>query len=186
MIRLFDVVFSIVGLLLLSPIGVILYVVGLFTTGKPIFVQERVGRYKQPFNLYKFRTMYVDTEWVASHLVNKSSIAKFGGFLRKTKLDELPQLINVLKGDISLVGPRPSLYNQIEVIEEREKRGIYNYIPGITGLSQICGIDMAKPFKLAELDGEMLKSLTVRDYFRYIYATLLRKGQADRVLRSKK
>ena len=181
MIRIFDILFSFFGLLLLLPVGVILYVIGFFTTGKPFFVQKRVGRYKEPFNLYKFRTMYVNTEWVASHLVSESSIAKFGGFLRRTKLDELPQLINVLKGDMSLVGPRPSLFSQTEVIEEREKRGIYNYIPGITGLSQTNGIDMASPLKLAELDAEMLKNLTVGDYFKYIFATVGGKGRRDGV-----
>ena len=181
MIRFFDFIFSFVGILFLLPIGLILYVIGLFDTGKPVFVQERVGRYKQPFNLYKFRTMTVDTKSVASHLANQASITKFGGFLRRTKLDELPQLINVLKGDMSLVGPRPNLYNQTELIEERDKRGVYEVTPGITGLAQINEIDMSTPKKLAEVDAEMIESLTVGDYFRYIFATVGGKGQGDRV-----
>ena len=181
MMRFFDFIFSFVGILFLWPIGLILYVIGLFDTGKPVFVQERVGRYKQPFNLYKFRTMTVDTKSVASHLANQASITKFGGFLRRTKLDELPQLINVLKGDMSLVGPRPNLYNQTELIEERDKRGVYEVTPGITGLAQINEIDMSTPKKLAEVDAEMIESLTVGDYFRYIFATVGGKGQGDRV-----
>lgn len=181
MIRFFDFIFSFVGLLILWPVGLILYIIGLFDTGKPIFVQERVGRYKKPFNLIKFRTMTVDTKSVASHLANQASITKFGGFLRKTKLDELPQLINVLKGDMSLVGPRPNLYNQTELIEERDKRGVYNVTPGITGLAQINEIDMSTPKKLAEVDAEMIESLTVGDYFKYIFATVGGKGQGDRV-----
>ena len=181
MIRFFDFIFSFIGLLFLWPVGLILYIIGLFDTGKPVFVQERVGRYKKPFNLIKFRTMTVDTKSVASHLANQSSITKFGGFLRKTKLDELPQLLNVLKGDMSLVGPRPNLYNQTELIEERDRKGVYNVTPGITGLAQINEIDMSTPKKLAEVDAEMIKSLTVGDYFKYIFATVGGKGQGDRV-----
>lgn len=181
MIRFFDFIFSFIGLLFLWPVGLILYIIGLFDTGKPVFVQERVGRYKKPFNLIKFRTMTVDTKSVASHLANQASITKFGGFLRKTKLDELPQLLNVLKGDMSLVGPRPNLYNQTELIEERDKRGVYDVIPGITGLAQINEIDMSTPKKLAEVDAEMIESLTVADYFKYIFATVGGKGQGDRI-----
>ena len=172
MIRLFDFLFSFVGLLLLSPIIFIIYVIGLFDTGKPIFIQKRVGRYKKPFNLYKFRTMNLNTESIATHLVNPSSITKFGGFLRKSKIDELLQLINVLKGDMSLVGPRPNLLSQTELIKERDKRGVYNMVPGITGLSQTKGIDMSSPVKLAEMDAKMLENLNVRVYFKYILATV--------------
>ena len=181
MIRFFDFLFSFIGLVILWPVGLILYIIGLFDTGKPVFVQERVGKNKKPFNLYKFRTMKVDTKSVATHLSNQSSITKFGGFLRKSKLDELPQLINVMKGDMSLVGPRPNLFNQTELIEERDKRGVYDVTPGITGLAQINEIDMSTPRKLAEVDAEMIGSLTVRDYFRYIFATVGGKGQGDRV-----
>src|SRR3990167_9689217 len=101
MIRLFDVVFSFVGLLVSSPLLVLISIVGLFDTGSPIFIQERVGRDKKPFVLVKFRTMKLGTASVASHLASTSSITKFGRFLRRTKLDELPQLWNVLKGEMS-------------------------------------------------------------------------------------
>ncbi|MDC8105115.1 sugar transferase [Chryseobacterium sp. B21-037] len=158
-----------------------MYIIGLFDTGSPIFFQERVGKQKRPFKLMKFRTMHVNTKSVATHLSSTSSVTKFGGFLRKSKLDELPQLINVLKGDMSLVGPRPNLFNQTDLIEERDKRGVYNFLPGITGLAQINEIDMSTPVELAEKDAEMLKNLTVSDYLKYIFATVGGKGQGDRI-----
>lgn len=181
MIRFFDFLFSFFGILFLWPVGLVLYIIGLFDTGKPIFVQERVGKNKKPFNLYKFRTMDVNTKSVASHLASSASVTRFGAFLRKSKLDELPQLVNVLIGDMSLVGARPNLFNQTELIAERDKRGVYNHSPGITGLAQINEVDMSTPKKLAELDAEMLQNLTVSDYFKYIFATVGGKGQGDRV-----
>ena len=181
MIRFFDFCFSFFGLLFLWPVGLVLYVIGLFDTGSPIFKQERVGKNQKPFNLYKFRTMKVGTQSVASHLASTASITPFGSFLRRTKLDELPQLWNVLWGDMSLVGPRPNLFNQTELITERESRGVYNALPGITGLAQINEIDMSTPKELAIKDAEMLESLTVGDYFGYIFATVGGKGQGDRV-----
>lgn len=181
MIRFFDFIFSFLGILFLWPVGLILFIIGLFDTGKPVFVQERVGKNKKPFSLYKFRTMQVNTKSVASHLSNKASITKFGAFLRKTKLDELPQLINVLLGDMSFVVPRPNLFNQTELIEERDKRGVYNHLPGITGLAQVNEIDMSTPVKLAETDARMLQKITIGDYFKYILATVTGKGQGDRV-----
>lgn len=181
MIRILDFIFSFIGVVLLFPVGIVLYIIGLFDTGSPIFVQERVGRHKKPFNLYKFRTMHVDTKSVASHLATQASVTKFGGFLRKSKLDELPQLINVLIGDMSLVGPRPNLFNQIELIEERDKRNVYESLPGITGLAQNNNIDMSTPEKLAITDKKMIDELTIFDYFKYIIGTVTGKGQGDRV-----
>ena len=181
MIRLFDFLFSFFGILFLWPIGLFIYILGLFDTGVPIFKQQRVGKNKEPFTLLKFRTMSVNTKSVATHLANSSSVTKLGSFLRKSKLDELPQLINVLKGDMSLVGPRPNLFNQKELIEERDKRNVYNFLPGITGLAQINEIDMSTPSKLAEVDAEMLNSLTTKKYFQYILATVGGKGSGDRI-----
>ena len=181
MIRLFDFLFSFFGILFLWPIGLFIYILGLFDTGVPIFKQQRVGKNKEPFTLLKFRTMSVNTKSVATHLANSSSVTKLGSFLRKSKLDELPQLINVLKGDMSLVGPRPNLFNQKELIEERDKRNVYNFLPGITGLAQINEIDMSTPRKLAEVDAEMLNSLTTKKYFQYILATVGGKGSGDRI-----
>ena len=181
MIRLFDFLFSFFGILFLLPIMLVLYIIGLFDTGSPIFKQERVGKNKKPFTLYKFRTMNVNAKSVATHLADGSQITKFGAFLRKSKLDELPQLFNVLFGDMSLVGPRPNLFNQTELIEERDKRGVYNVVPGITGLAQINEIDMSTPKELAIKDAEMIKSLNIADYFKYIFATVSGKGQGDRI-----
>ena len=158
-----------------------LTVIGLFDTGSPIFRQQRVGRNKRPFTLVKFRTMKPDTAHVASHLASSSAITPFGGFLRKTKLDELPQLWNVLWGDMSLVGPRPCLFNQQELINEREQRGVLVARPGITGLAQVNDIDMSTPVLLAETDAKMLQSLTLGNYFKYIVMTVAGKGSGDRV-----
>jgi lipopolysaccharide/colanic/teichoic acid biosynthesis glycosyltransferase len=139
-------------LLFLWPILLVVVIIGFFDTGSPVFVQTRVGRNKKPFQLIKSRTMSVETKSVASHLANNASITKLGSFLRKTKIDELPQLINVVKGDMSLVGPRPNLFNQEELLAERDSRGVYDVLPGITGLAQVNNIDMSTPELLAKTD----------------------------------
>jgi lipopolysaccharide/colanic/teichoic acid biosynthesis glycosyltransferase len=180
-IRTLDFVFSLLGLVFGFPILLVLCVIGSFGTGSPVFRQERVGRYKKPFTLVKFRTMSVDTASVASHLASSSSITKFGHFLRRTKLDELPQLWNVLKGEMSLVGPRPCLFNQEELIRERDQRGVLNARPGVTGLAQVNDIDMSTPRLLAETDAKMLANLTVPAYFNYIFMTVAGKGSGDRI-----
>ncbi|MTI64689.1 sugar transferase [Methylophaga sp.] len=181
MIRFFDVVFSFLGLMLMLPILLIIAVLGLFDTGSPFFRQQRVGRYKKPFTLVKFRTMKVDTADMASHLASRSSITPLGSFLRRTKLDELPQLWNVLKGEMSLVGPRPCLYSQEELIYEREQRGVFNVRPGITGLAQINEIDMSTPKLLADTDAQMLANLRLESYFFFLFHTVIGKGTGDRV-----
>jgi O-antigen biosynthesis protein WbqP len=179
--RIFDLGFSFLGLIILSPIILLLFIIGFFDTGSPLFRQERVGMNKRPFVLLKFRSMHVTTQAVATHLVQVSAITKWGSFLRKSKLDELPQLINVFMGDMSFVGPRPNLFNQIELIEEREKRGVYAIRPGITGLAQINKIDMSTPELLAETDAMMISQLNVWYYFKYIFLTVFGKGFGDRV-----
>jgi len=177
----FDFVFSLLGLVVGFPVLLVLTVVGLFDTGSPVFRQVRVGRHQKPFTLVKFRTMKMDTASVATHLASSASITRFGHFLRRTKLDELPQLWNVLKGEMSLVGPRPGLFNQEELTEERAKRGVFDVRPGITGLAQVNEIDMSTPALLAETDQKMIQSLTVMDYFKYIFMTVAGKGAGDRV-----
>lgn len=181
MLRLFDLLFSLLGLIVGLPILLFIFVIGLFDTGSPVFTQERVGRNKKPFVLVKFRTMKVDTASVASHLASSASITKMGHFLRKTKLDELPQLWNVLKGEMSLVGPRPGLFNQEELTQERDERGVYSVRPGITGLAQVNEIDMSTPKLLAETDRKMIDTLNISSYFKYILLTVTGKGSGDRV-----
>lgn len=181
MIRSLDIIFSLCGLIVLSPVLLVLCVVAFFDTGSPLFRQSRVGRNRGPFTLVKMRTMRPDAPSVATHLASPNAITSFGRFLRRTKLDELPQLWNVLKGDMSLVGPRPCLFSQEELIRARAERDVFDARPGITGLAQINGIDMSTPELLAETDAKMLAGLTIRDYFRYILLTVLGAGAGDRV-----
>jgi lipopolysaccharide/colanic/teichoic acid biosynthesis glycosyltransferase len=156
--------------------------IGKFDTGSPIFCQERVGINKKPFTLVKFRTMSVDAESVASHLASSASITKVGYFLRKTKLDELPQLWNVLKGEMSLVGPRPGLFNQLELTVARDKAGVFSVRPGITGLAQVSNIDMSTPELLAITDAQMINEMSFGNYFKYILKTVTGKGSGDRIV----
>ncbi|UPQ88133.1 sugar transferase [Vibrio sinaloensis] len=181
MIRIVDFCAAFFGLLFLWPVMLIVTILGWFDTGSPIFVQERVGRNKKPFKLIKFRTMSVETKSVASHLANNASITKLGAFLRKTKIDELPQLINVVKGEMSLVGPRPNLFNQEELIKERDELGVYDVLPGITGLAQVQNIDMSTPQLLAKTDKQMIDTLSLSNYFKYIFMTVTGSGAGDAV-----
>lgn len=181
MIRFVDILLSLAGLVLGAPVLLLIYCAGLFDTGSPLFFQERVGRYRRPFTLIKFRTMDVDTASVASHLASRSSITRLGALLRKTKLDELPQLWNVLKGEMSLVGPRPGLFNQEQLLHERDIRKVFDARPGITGLAQVSGIDMSTPELLAETDAKMLRQLTLSYYFKLILMTVLGQGRGDRI-----
>lgn len=181
MIRCLDVVLALIGIVAAIPFYIVIFIIGFFDTGSPLFRQERVGKSKQTFVLVKFRTMSIDTESVASHLANQNAITKVGRFLRKAKLDELPQLWNVLKGEMSLVGPRPGLVTQKDLIAAREKLGIYESRPGITGLAQISGIDMSTPELLAKTDAMMIASMSVSNYFKIIFQTVIGKGFGDRV-----
>ena len=181
LIRSLDFFMAFFGLITTSPILIIVTIMGLFDTGSPIFLQKRVGKNKKAFTLIKFRTMTVETKSVASHLANTASITKLGTLLRKTKIDELPQLINVLKGEMSFVGPRPNLFNQEKLIQERDSIGVYDVLPGITGLAQVNNIDMSTPKLLAETDAKMLSSLTLKHYFKYIIMTATGSGAGDAV-----
>lgn len=181
-IRILDVVFSATGLLFAWPLLVFIYILGLLDTGAPLFRQERVGRNLKPFVLVKFRTMSVNTASVASHLASPASITPIGGFLRKTKIDELPQLWNVFKGEMSLVGPRPNLFNQEELINIRKELGVYEVRPGITGLAQITDIDMSTPDLLARTDAKMISEMSLKNYFVFIFRTVLGGGSGDRII----
>ena len=181
LLRIFDIFLSIVGLLLALPVMLLILVLSMVETGRPIFLQERVGRNKKPFILIKFRTMAPNTPSLATHLASSHAITPLGRFLRRAKLDELPQLWNVLIGEMSLVGPRPGLPNQPELTVAREKLGIFEVRPGITGLAQINGIDMSKPELLSQTDARMIAEMSVRNYFKYIFLTFIGKGGGDRV-----
>ena len=181
MLRVFDFLFSLLGLIVGLPVLLVIYVVDMIDTGSPLFKQERVGRNQKPFTLVKFRTMRVGTASVASHLADTAAITPIGHFLRRTKLDELPQLWNVLWGDMSLVGPRPGLFNQQALLQARQQHGVFAARPGITGLAQVSGIDMSTPELLAQTDAKMLATLNLANYFRYILQTVTGKGQGDAV-----
>ena len=181
MTRIFDVILSLAGLVIGAPVLALLWLLGWLDCGLPLFRQERVGRNQKPFTLVKFRTMRPNTASVATHLADTSAVTKLGHFLRRTKLDELPQLWNVFKGEMSLVGPRPCLFSQHELIAERNSRGVFSARPGITGLAQINGIDMSTPELLAQTDARMIAEMSVRNYFKYIFLTVLGKGSGDRI-----
>ena len=174
MIRCFDFFFSMIGLIFLFPLLTFIFFIGLIDNGSPIFIQRRVGQNLQSFLLIKFRTMPVGVRSVGTHLIKNIKLSSFGSFLRKTKIDETLQLINVLIGDMSLVGPRPCLYNQRKLISERKKRGVFKVRPGITGLAQINGIDMKTPTLLSKTDQKMIKNMSIYNYFYYILKTIFR------------
>ena len=179
MIRLLDIIFSFFILIFFSPLLILIFFVGFLDNGFPLFFQKRVGLNLNNFTLIKFRTMKMGTLSAGTHLIDSSNITRFGYFLRKLKLDELPQLLNVLMGNMSLVGPRPCLPNQKRLIIERKKRGIYKVKPGITGLAQVSGINMSRPVLLAKTDLKMIKQMNLFYYFYYIFKTVLlifRKG----------
>lgn len=181
MIRALDILFSLLGIICGLPVFLIVVTLSLLDHGSPFFRQTRVGRNQLPFTLVKFRTMAIGTQSVGTHLVDPSSITRLGRFLRKTKLDELPQLFNVLIGQMSLVGPRPCLPNQTELLAERARRGVFDIRPGITGLAQISDVDMSTPRKLARYDKIMVARMSFRLYLKLIFATALGKGRGDRV-----
>lgn len=186
MIRLLDVILASLGLLLSLPLLFLIYFVGMFDTGSPLFFQERVGRNQKPFILIKFRSMHLETISISTHLVDKSAITYIGGILRRTKLDELPQLWNVLKGEMSLVGPRPCLFSQQDLIQAREKLGVFLLRPGLTGLAQLSNLDMSDPILLAQADAKLLENFSLNTYFKCIFMTLIGNGFGDRVNSSTK
>lgn len=181
MIRLTDFFLAFFALVFLSPLIIFLYLIIFLENNSPFFYQVRVGKNLKEFTLIKFRTMKIGTESCATHLVDSSRITKLGRILRKTKLDEIPQLINVLKGEMSFVGPRPCLPNQLNLIAIRKEYNLYKYYPGITGLSQVKGIDMSNPLLLSKTDKKMMQNLNLFTYFYFIFLTFLGSGYGDRV-----
>jgi O-antigen biosynthesis protein WbqP len=172
--RFLDVVISGSGLLLLWPIVLAAALAVRATSpGPAIFAQTRVGRDEAPFACLKLRTMWKDTRAVPTHQAPAAAITPVGGFLRKTKIDELPQLWNVLVGEMSLVGPRPCLPTQGELIEARRRRGYFALRPGITGIAQVRGIDMSVPELCAANDAEYLEAADRMLDVRILAATLI-------------
>ena len=174
MIRIFDFLFSLMGLIFLLPVLVFIFFIGLFDNGSPLFIQKRVGQNLKYFSLIKFRTMPLGVRSAGTHLIKNIKFTSFGYFLRKTKIDEIPQLFNVLIGNMSLVGPRPCLFNQKKLISERKKRGVFKVRPGITGLAQISGINMKTPTLLAKADQKMIKNMSLDKYFYFIFKTIFK------------
>jgi len=174
MIRIFDFLFSLIGLIFLSPLLIFIFFISLFENGSPLFIKKRVGYNLKSFFLFKFRTMPVGVRLTGTHLIKNIKLSSFGSFLRRTKIDEIPQLLNVFLGDMSLVGPRPCLFNQRKLISERKKRGVYKVRPGITGLAQISGINMKTPTLLAKTDQKMIKNMSLYKYFYYIFKTIFK------------
>ena len=174
MIRIFDFLFSLIGLIFLSPLIILIFFIGLFDSGSPLFIQSRVGYNLKSFSLIKFRTMPMGVRSAGTHLIKDIKLTSFGNFLRRTKIDEIPQLLNVLKGDMSLVGPRPCLFNQKKLINERKKRGVFKVRPGITGLAQISGTNMKTPTLLAKTDQKMIKNMSLFNYFYFIFKTIFK------------
>lgn len=185
--RLIDIALSSIGLIILSPIFAILIIaIKLDSPGPVLFKQKRVGIHKSHFNILKFRTMRMDTpKDTPTHLLENPDqwITKVGKFLRKTSLDELPQIINILKGEMSIIGPRPALWNQYDLIKERDKYGANDIRPGLTGWAQINGRDELEIEEKARLDGEYAKKIglimDVRCFFGTIFSVLRSDGVVE-------
>ena len=182
LIRSLDIILASVGLIVLLPFALLVVPLLYLETRSPFFLQERVGQSKKSFTLIKLRTMTPGTASVATHLVPLTSVTQIGRYLRATKLDELPQLFNVLFGQMSIVGPRPCLITQHDVVKERQKHDVFSVKPGITGLAQINGIDMSDPSKLAELDGILVANFSLKMYLSLILQTIIGKGFGDNVM----
>lgn len=185
--RLMDILLSACGIIVLSPVLLVLVIaIKLDSPGPVLFRQKRVGLHKSHFNILKFRTMRIDTpKDMPTHLLENPEqwITKVGAFLRKTSLDELPQIFNILAGQMSVIGPRPALWNQYDLIEERDQYGANDVLPGLTGWAQINGRDELEiPIK-ARLDGEYVERMSfgfdIKCFFGTIASVLKRDGVVE-------
>lgn len=181
-----DFLLSLVGIIVLSPIFLILCIaIKIDSKGPVIFKQKRVGKNKSHFYIYKFRTMKVDTpQETPTHLLSNPDffITRVGKFLRKTSLDELPQLFNILKGDMAVIGPRPALWNQYDLIEERDKYHANDIRPGLTGLAQISGRDELEIDYKARLDGQYTANITPIMDLKCFFGTIISVFKSDGVV----
>lgn len=173
MIRFSDIVISFVLILVLSPILLTVLCINRIYYTKPLFIQRRVGYQMKTFRLIKFRTMPIDTPNAPTHLVKAVKITYWSQFLRSSKIDELPQLFNVLIGNMSLVGPRPSLVNQVELIARRKQKNIYSIKPGISGLAQLKFITMEHPKDLVRFDYILVRNLNLGLYYTIFFRTIM-------------
>lgn len=178
--RVFDVVLAILlvvpACLVCIPASALIW---LDDRANPLFVQTRLGRGARTFRLVKLRTMRINTGDRPSHETKSGSITRFGAILRKTKLDELPQLWNVVRGEMSFVGPRPGLPTQHELSESRRRCGVDQLVPGITGVSQVQGLDMSVPQRLAEVDATYIQRWSLRRDLRLLLQTFTGAGRGD-------
>lgn len=184
--RMIDFILSLVGLIILSPLFIIISIIIKSTSKGPIlFKQKRVGKNKKHFNILKFRTMRIDTpKDCPTHLLENPDqyITGIGKFLRKTSLDELPQIINILKGDMSIIGPRPALWNQYDLIEERDKYKANDIYPGLTGWAQINGRDELEIDVKAKLDGEYVERISFLFDIKCFFGTITSVMKSDGVV----
>ena len=184
--RIIDFVLSLFGLIILSPVFLILCIwIKLDSKGPILFKQKRIGINKSNFNIYKFRTMYIDTpKDMPTHMLADPDqyITKAGHFLRKTSLDELPQIFNILKGEMSIIGPRPALWNQDDLIAERDKYQANNVRPGLTGWAQINGRDELEIPVKAKLDGEYVKRISFLFDLKCFFGTITSVLRSDGVV----
>ncbi|MGL5067488.1 MAG: sugar transferase [Sarcina sp.] len=183
--RAFDFISSLIGTIILSPIILIVSIIIKCTSEGPIlFSQRRIGKDNKEFKIYKFRTMRIDTPNVATHLLENPDqwITPIGKFMRKTSLDELPQLFNILKGEMSVVGPRPALYNQDDLKNLRTEKGIHKLVPGLTGWAQINGRDELPIPEKVKLDEEYVKIKGFWMDIKIIFLTVLSVAKSDGVV----
>ena len=171
--RVVEILLALFGLLALLPILIMsIILVRATSPGPALFKQIRIGRAQKPFAIYKIRTMRLGTKETDTHLVDAKSVTGIGRILRKLRLDEIPQLFNVLTGEMSLVGPRPSLPTQTDLIAARQAENVYTVRPGITGLAQIQGLDMSNPLELAKVDGAYVRDRSIVLDLRIIFQTI--------------
>ena len=186
--RLFDFLMSLIAIIILSPVILIVALAVKFTSPGPmLFKQRRIGKDNIEFKIYKFRTMRIDTPNVPTHLLENPEqwITPIGKFLRKTSLDELPQLFNILKGEMSIVGPRPALYNQLDLKEMRTQVGVHKLVPGLTGWAQINGRDEIPLSLKVNLDKEYLDRNNFFFDIKIIFMTVLSVLKSDGVQEGK-
>ena len=187
--RLMDIILSFIAMILLIPFFIVFSVIIKLESKGPIFFkQKRIGKNKKIFMIYKFRTMRVDTpKDTPTHMLNgaESYITKFGGFMRKTSIDELPQIINILKGDMAIIGPRPALWNQDDLVAERDKYHANDIKPGLTGLAQISGRDELEIPVKAKFDGEYIEKMSFWFDTKVFFKTIFKVFKHDGVVEGK-